>query len=359
MSSKGKAVVAMSGGVDSSVAAALMLEEGWQPVGVTLKLMPRQPALIGCCGSSSDIDDAKRVCEELGIAHYTLDLSILFEDRVIRPFVDSYLAARTPNPCVECNRSLKFGFLLSLAEAWGAACVATGHYARVEDSRLWRAKDAEKDQSYFLYSLTRRELGRVRFPLGDLRKTEVRRRALALGLKTAAKPDSQEICFVGGGDYRGFIKSRLGGGSRPASLKPGPIKDAAGRELGRHGGLAFYTVGQRKGLGGGLGGRRYVVELEPETNTLVVGGSADVFCSRLTAGGVSWTVSAPQGARRAEVRIRHGHVPAPAVIRPLDGDRVSVAFDEPQRAVTRGQAAVFYSGDEVLGGGTIVSRENV
>lgn len=341
----------MSGGVDSSLAAALMAEQGWEAIGVTLKLMPREDTGFGCCGSPADISDAKRVCEALGIAHYTLNLSDIFEDKVIKPFIDSYLNAQTPNPCVECNRSLKFGTLLGLAEAWGAQCVATGHYARVEDGRLYRAKDQAKDQTYFLYSLTPRELGKICFPIGGLEKSEVRARARALGLKTADKEESQEICFVPRRDYRGFLEERVGVGQ--AAFMPGPIKDTAGRELGRHEGLASYTVGQRKGLGLTAAEPRYVVGLEPQTNTLVVGGGGDVSCASFTAGAVSWTTGAPQGPVRASVRIRHRHTPADATLTVEGSGEVGVRFDVAQRAVTPGQAAVFYRGDEVLGGGTI------
>ncbi len=349
--SAGKAVVAMSGGVDSSLAAALMAEQGWRVLGVTLKLLPRLETGFGCCGSPADIEDARRVSESLGIAHYTLDLADLFEDRVIRPFVDAYLSSRTPNPCVECNRSLKFGALLALAEAWGAECLATGHYARVLGGRLYKARDALKDQSYFLYSLTSRELSRVRFPVGDLTKSQVREKARALGLRTADKPESQEICFVPRRDYRAFIASRAG------TLLPGPIKDASGRGLGRHSGLAFYTVGQRKGLGLSGGRPRYVVRLEPQTNTLVVGDARETLVPSFVAAGVSWTSGRPPEDLRAQVRIRHRHPPAWASLSLPGEGRVSVRFEEPQPAVTCGQAAVFYSGDEVLGGGTIAERE--
>ncbi len=355
---KPKAVVAMSGGVDSSVAAALMVERGYDAVGVTLKLLPRVETGFGCCGSPADIDDARRVCETLGIPHYVLELSDLFEDKVIKPFVRSYLSARTPNPCVECNRSLKFGYLLGLAEAWGCERVATGHYAREKDGRLYKAVDERKDQTYFLYSLTPRELSRVAFPVGELVKDEVRARARALGLKTADKPESQEICFVPARDYRAFVAGRDEAQAAPA-LSDGPIRDASsGKELGRHDGLAGYTVGQRKGLGLSGGEPRYVVRLEPETNTLVVGGAAQASSRGVTAAGASWTSGqAPEGPLRASVRIRHRHAPAAASLTPLPGGAVSVAFDEPQRAAAPGQAAVFYDGELVLGGGTITPQE--
>lgn len=333
-----RVLVAMSGGVDSSVAAALAVEAGHEAVGVTLKLLPREGMGFGCCGSQSDVADAKRVCEALGIPHYVVDLAKVFEDKVIKPFVAAYHEARTPNPCVECNRSLKFGTLLGLADAWGCEKVATGHYARVSDGRMLRAVDEAKDQTYFLYMLKKRELDRALFPVGALTKAEVRAKARALGLGTAEKPESQEICFIPGRDYRKVV------GATPA----GPIKDTAGKVLGEHSGLSSYTVGQRKGLGLAGGQARYVVELERESNTLVVGCDQDVYSSGFTMENVSWAGEPP---RRAAARIRHRHAPAAASI-----DGSSVVFDSPQRAVTPGQAAVFYDGEAVLGGGTITRR---
>lgn len=354
---KSRVVVAMSGGVDSSVAAALMAERGFEAVGVTLKLLKRADTGFGCCGSPVDIDDARRVCESLGIPHYVLELSELFEDKVIRPFVEAYLSARTPNPCVECNRSLKFGYLLGLAEAWGCSHVATGHYARVEGGRLLRAVDESKDQTYFLYSLTPRELSRVAFPVGELTKAQVRQKARSLGLKTADKAESQEICFVPGRDYRAFVAGREEAASA-AAFAPGPVRDSRGRELGRHAGLASYTVGQRKGLGLSGGEPRYVVRLEPETNTLFVGGASEALCSEVSVSAVSWTAgSPPAGPLRASVRLRHRHQPAAALVTPTPDGGARVSFDSPQRASAPGQAAVFYDSTSVLGGGTISARE--
>ncbi|OGR86444.1 MAG: tRNA 2-thiouridine(34) synthase MnmA [Elusimicrobia bacterium RIFCSPHIGHO2_02_FULL_57_9] len=277
-------------------------------------------------------------------------MSDLFEDKVIRPFVDSYLHSRTPNPCVECNRSVKFGYLLALAEAWGAETLATGHYARAVSGKLFRAKDLKKDQTYFLYNLTPKELKHVQFPVGELLKSQVRERARQLGLKTADKPESQEICFVPRKDYRGFIESRL---ESAAALIPGPIRDHSGREVGRHRGLASYTIGQRKGLGSLAAQPRYVIRMEPQTNTLVVGGPEETLCSFFTAAAVSWTSGRIPQELAAEVRIRHRHAPALARIVPDGGQRVSVQFEAPQRAVSAGQSAVFYQGEEVLGGGII------
>jgi tRNA-specific 2-thiouridylase len=346
-------LAAMSGGVDSSVAAALLAERGDEVVGVTMKLLPRGATGFGCCGSPADVDDARRVCDRLGVAHYAVDLAELFESKVIKPYVASYLSAETPNPCVECNRSVKFGHLLSLAEAWGCAKVATGHYARVEGGRLFKARDAAKDQTYFLYALGERELARAEFPVGDLTKAEVREKARALGLRTADKPESMETCFVPGRDVRGFVAARPEAAGAPASA-PGPIRATDGRELGAHAGLAGYTVGQRRGLGVASAEPLYVVRLEPETNAVVVGGADEVFAPSLTAGAVTWTRGAPAGPRRAEVRVRHRHPPAAALLTPGADGTVEVAFDAPQRAPAPGQAAVFYSGDEVLGGGTIL-----
>ncbi|MBI4376889.1 MAG: tRNA 2-thiouridine(34) synthase MnmA [Elusimicrobia bacterium] len=348
-----KAVVAMSGGVDSSVAAAVMAREGFETVGVTLKLLGRAETGFGCCGSPADIEDAKRVCEQIGIPHYTLDMAQLFEDAVVRPFIDSYLHARTPNPCVECNRSVKFGALLGLAEAWGAQILATGHYARVFEGKLYRAADRDKDQSYFLYSLGPRELSRVRFPLGELSKAQVRVLARALGLKTADKPESQEICFVPRKDYRSFLTARAPEGT-VAAFTPGPIRDSAGRALGSHRGLASYTVGQRKGLGLAGGEPLYVLDIDAPTNTLVVGRDEEARFSSFVAGGLSWTAGAPSHGRGFLARIRHRHEPAPASIESLSEKEVLIRLEQPQRAVTPGQAAVFYRGDEVIGGGTIL-----
>ena len=345
----------MSGGVDSSVAAALLAEKGDEVVGVTMKLLARGETGFGCCGSAADIDDAKRVCERLGISHYVSDMADVFESKVIRPYVESYLGGTTPNPCVECNRSLKFGHLLALAEAWGCETVATGHYARVEKGRLLKALDPAKDQSYFLYSLNARALSKAEFPVGALSKEAVRDKARRLGLRTADKVESMETCFVPGRDVRRFIEKSAGAGAR--GLAPGPIRDRTGIELGRHTGLASYTVGQRSGLGLSGGEPRFVVSLDPDENAVIVGGSEDVWSSSIIVGALTWT--GPAGAARAEVRIRHRHEPAAAALEKLHDETVTVVFDEPQRAPAPGQAAVFYSWEVVLGGGTILRGENL
>jgi tRNA-specific 2-thiouridylase len=343
----------MSGGVDSSVAAALLVASGVETIGVTMKLLPRAETGFGCCGSPADVDDAKRVCETLGIPHYTADMAEMFESKVIRPYVEAYLGGLTPNPCVECNRSVKFGHLLGLADAWGCARVATGHYARIVDGRLLKSLDAAKDQTYFLYSLTSRELAKAEFPIGGLSKDAVRAKARELGLKTADKAESMETCFVPARDVRGFVAARPEADGA-AALTRGPIRSTDGRLLGEHAGLASYTVGQRKGLGVTAAAPTYVVRLEPETNTLVVGGEGETLSTGLIAGAVSWTRSAPEGPRRASVRVRHRHAPASASLEPRADGTVSVVFDAPQRSPAPGQAAVFYDGDEVLGGGTIL-----
>ena len=366
-----RVVAAMSGGVDSSVAAARLVEQGHEVIGATMRLLPMNGAGFGCCGSPRDLSDAAAVCGVLGIPHYVLDMAAVFDRTVIAPFVDAYRAGRTPNPCVECNRSVKFGYLLRLAVAWGADAVATGHYARIVDGKLYEAKDTAKDQSYFLYALGPRDLGQILFPIGDLSKTEVRARARALGLPTAEKAESQEICFVGGGDYRGFIAARGGpdpgqggpdpgqGGPDPGCGGPGDVFDTAGRKVGRHSGLAGYTVGQRKKLGclkrpGGARARAlYVVKLDAGSNTVVVGSEAEARSGGLVAAGLSWTGGIPVAPCRARVRVRHRHPPAEARLEPAGEGRVRVLFEEPQRAVAPGQAAVFYRDGEVLGGGTI------
>lgn len=345
-----RVLVAMSGGVDSSVAAALVKESGAEAVGVTMKLLGRPETGFGCCGSPADVDDAKRVCERLGIVHYTVDMAKLFEDEVIRPFIAAYAAGRTPNPCVECNRKVKFGHLLGLAEAWGCAAVATGHYARVVNGGLWKAKDQAKDQTYFLYSLTKKELGKVMFPVGDLSKDEVRAHARKLGLKTADKAESMETCFVPGRDVKGFLSAH------GVESKPGRVVSAQGETLGRHGGYAGMTIGQRKGVGVTSKSPLYVTGLDAETNTIVVGAKDDTYSKGLTATGVSWTGAAPSAPVRVEARIRHRHVPAPALLTP-SGATAGLSFDVPQPAVTPGQAVVFYAGEQVLGGGTIARGE--
>lgn len=349
--SRERVLVAMSGGVDSSVAAALVAESGREAVGVTMKLLGRAETGFGCCGSPADVEDARRVCERLGLAHYVVDMAELFASAVIRPFVESYRDGRTPNPCVECNRKVKFGHLLGLAEAWGCAAVATGHYARVEDGRLLRALDESKDQSYFLYSLGPRELGKVLFPVGGLSKAAVRAKARGLGLRTAEKPESMETCFVPGRDVKGFLAAS------GAMSRPGTIVNGRGEQLGRHDGLAGLTVGQRRGLGLTSREPLYVTRLDVDTATVVVGPKEETLFSGLRAESVTWTGQAPCGPIRVSARIRHRHAPASASLEPAPGACARLRFDAPQPSPAPGQAVVFYDGERVLGGGVIARGE--
>jgi tRNA-specific 2-thiouridylase len=347
-----RVVVAMSGGVDSSVAAALLVEQGCEVIGVTLHLAGDASR---CC-SLDDADDARRVAERLGIRYYVANYTSEFRSEVIEPFADAYLAGRTPIPCVACNRRFKFRHLLARARALGAEGVATGHYARVDVDpatglrRLRRAADEAKDQTYFLFDLDQGQLQRVRFPLGELRKDEVRQAARRLGLATAEKPESQEICFVPDGDYAAAVE-RIRPGALPGE---GDVVDEAGRVLGRHGGVHRFTVGQRRGLGIAADRRLFVTALDAPSNRVVVG-DADALLAR-TAGleGVTWIAGAPPpDPIRVSLRIRHRHEGALARLECEPGGRACARFDEPVRAVAPGQAAVFYDGDVVLGGAWI------
>jgi tRNA-specific 2-thiouridylase len=353
-------VVAMSGGVDSSVAAALLVEQGYDVVGITLRVWPWPEAgdparrFGSCCGTEAS-DDARRVARTLGIPHYVLDSEREFDETVIAPFVAEYRRGRTPVPCVACNTELKFGSLLRRARAWDAAAVATGHYARVTRDPatgrclLWKASDGRKDQSDFLWPLTQAQLAAARFPVGALTKEEVRAQARQLGLATADKPESQEICFIPDDDYRGFLRRR-----DPGMFAPGAIVDRRGAVLGRHAGVANYTVGQKKGLGLSTGQPLYVLDLDAATNTVTVGAAGELEQTGLIAEAVNFIAGPPPAEPlRIEARIRHRHVPAQATVRALDRDRAEVRFDEAQRAVTPGQSVVFYQGDLVVGGGVI------
>jgi tRNA-specific 2-thiouridylase len=355
-----KVVVAMSGGVDSSVAAALMVEAGHEVIGVTLKQWEDVDGNLptaGCC-TVGDAEDARRVSAQLGIPYYVLDYVDEFRAAVVEPFGRGYLAGRTPNPCVECNRTVRFKALLERTADLGGDLLVTGHYARIgrdhDGFHLMTGIDPAKDQSYVLYMLTQEQLSRIRLPVGELTKPQVREYAARLGLRTAGKPDSQEICFVGDGNYRDFLAEHF-----PEAARPGPIVDMRGTQIGLHGGTAGFTIGQRRGLGVALQEPRFVVDIDSVTSTIVIGERHDLLASGCAIEEVSFVAGRPPaGFGRApaegavEVKVRYRSHPVPARLS-TDGERWQVLFDEPQAAVAPGQAAVFYRGDEVIGGGTI------
>ncbi|MBM4020019.1 MAG: tRNA 2-thiouridine(34) synthase MnmA [Planctomycetes bacterium] len=354
-----KVIVAMSGGVDSSVAAALLKEQGYRPVGVFMCAGLAKSAAGGpkrCC-SPEDSADARQVAARLGIPFSVLNFAEDFE-RLINHFCEEYGRGRTPNPCILCNRDLKFGRLLEYADALGAAYVATGHYARVEWEagkwRLKRGRDRAKDQSYFLFAVPPERLHRVRLPVGELTKADVRRMARERGLPVHDKKESQEVCFVPGtvGD---LVRAR-----RPDLMRPGPVLDLAGREIGRHEGIVNFTIGQRRGLGVALGRPMYVVGIRASDAAVIVGPPEAALSTGLAADRTVWHEPVPREPVRVEVQIRYRHAAAPAWIKrlnpgPDDNEFVDVRFDQPQPAVTPGQAAVFYREDRVLGGGWIAS----
>lgn len=355
-----RVVVGMSGGVDSSVAAALLVERGYDVVGVTLRVWPWNESddpknRFGSCCSPQTVDDARQVARTLGIPHYLLNSEREFDSAVIQNFTTEYFAGRTPVPCVVCNQRVKFGSLLQRALAWEAKAVATGHYARLETDPatgrilLRKASDSRKDQTDFLWPLSQEQLRHAIFPVGGLTKDEVRAKARSLGLVVADKPESQEICFIPDNDYRSFLRHRDSVGFRA-----GDIVDQSGRVLGRHEGLAAYTIGQRKGLGLSTGEPLYVSALDSERNTVVVGRKEDLAATQLRAIQVNFIpFDRLSGERIVTAKIRHNHIPAPATLRPAGEREVLVIFDEPQRAVTPGQSVVFYQDDLVVGGGVI------
>jgi len=367
-----KIAVAMSGGVDSSAAAAILREQGHELVGFTMQLWDQRrginvdengdPLPSRCC-SLDDVYDARRVAEELDFPFYVLNLERDFERDVVQPFVSSYLNGETPIPCVSCNSRLKFASLDRLAVSLGCEKVATGHYARVEfDSatnryKLLRGKNEQKDQSYFLWELTQAQLSRALFPLGEMSKPETRDAARQHNLTgVSEKKESQEICFVPDGDYAGFIDRYLEYENATERLPgAGEIVDTSGRVIGRHEGIHRYTIGQRRGMGIANERALYVISIDAGKNRVTAGSAEELLSSEFTVAGVNWIAFGDlKESVQAEVRVRYRHTAAPATITPLDNERARIVFDEPQRAITPGQASVFYRGDEVIGGGWIV-----
>ena len=370
--------VAMSGGVDSSAAAALLRAQGHTLVGLTLQLWNQRrlaghegmpEAVRGRCCSIDDVYDARAVAKDLDIPYYLVNQEARFEAEVVRPFVDEYLAGRTPIPCTLCNNHLKFDALLVTARQIGAERIATGHYARnrfdAERGRwiLSRPEDKSKDQTYFLFGLTQEQLSRTLFPLGEMQKPAVRKMAADAGLALAEKPDSQEICFIPGGSYSAFLAAYLEEQGEAVPDSSGELVTAGGEVVGRHEGIHGFTVGQRKGLGAignrgqGTGNSRpaYVLAIHPDSHRVVVGADEELMSRELRAERLNWiSVAGLEGEMRVQVKIRHRHEPAWATLRMEGEERVFAEFDEPQRAITPGQAAVFYDGDEVVGGGWIV-----
>lgn len=353
---KPRVLLGMSGGVDSSVAAWLLKEQGYDVVGVTMKVWPQDcvsRAEDKCCGPQA-VADARGVAHALGIPHYVVDEANEFEKMVIDYFTSEYRAGRTPNPCVMCNEKLKFGNLLNKARALDATHVATGHYARIEhaaDGRatLLKAIDAKKDQSYFLFSLRQEQLASAILPLGGLTKPEVRALAKKMGLKTYDKEDSQEICFVPGNDYTSFLKSHLG----EKDFHPGGIYFKDGTKMGDHEGIEFYTVGQRKGLGGGHGRPVYVIDIDAATHRVIVGDYDDLLRHDCYLSQTNWGDEELSGPVEITTKIRYNYPEVRAIVHPLPGNRARLEFIEPQRSVSPGQAAVCYVGDRVIGGGWI------
>jgi tRNA-uridine 2-sulfurtransferase len=365
---RGLVAIAMSGGVDSSAVAAVLQEQGHPIVGLTMQLwnQRRLPELQGdgpkqhrCC-SLDDVYDAKRVAQHLNFPHYVVNFEEQFEQRVVRPFVDQYLAGRTPIACTNCNTDVKFEPLLRMARQIGAERLATGHYARIhknERSGRWellRARDDSKDQSYFLWGLSQEQLSRSEFPLGELTKEDVRALARRTNLPVAEKPESMELCFVPTGNYVQFIQAYSKDAGISLSKSEGEIVTEDGTVVGHHDGVHNFTIGQRKGLGFSAGKPLYVLSIDPERNRVVVGDDDALRTTSFEVNGVNWvSIEQPAGPVRATVKIRHKHEPAAATVEPLDATTARITFDVPQRAITPGQGAVFYDGDRVLGGAWI------
>lgn len=353
----GKTVIAaMSGGVDSSAAAALLKEQGYNVIGITLNVWPREGvACAKTCCSITDVDDARMVCSALDIPHYVLNMRDLFKEKVIDYFVEEYMKGRTPNPCIACNAHVKFEALLRRAEALGADYIATGHYARISNEGeageyfLRRSADCRKDQTYVLYMLTQQKLAHILMPCGGYTKPEVRAIAEKYGLPTFKKADSQDLCFIGEGGYTGFIRENCS-----ALARPGNVVDGAGRILGRHDGVYNFTIGQHKGLGKYSSEKLFVIKIDASAGDVYVGSGEELFCDTMIVEDINYM----QGGRitdggRVKIKIRYSAPEAEAIVTMLDGGRLKIKFDTPQRAITPGQAAVFYQEDMVLGGGII------
>ncbi len=356
----GMVVVGMSGGVDSSVAAALLTSKGYSACGITMKLWEGSELFSekSCC-SPELAKSALSVCRMIGIPHYIIDVRDEFQKSVIEYFTGSYLSGATPNPCVVCNRFIKWGKLIEIADKLGMDYVATGHYARVQKDAagerflLLKGVDEYKDQSYFLWMLSQKQLSRTMFPVGDLRGDEVREVASELGMKSTSGPGSQEICFIPDNDYRKFLEERCGS----HSIVPGEIRDMSGKVVGHHRGIAFYTVGQRRGLRLAFGKPVYVVDIDPESNTIWIGDDEELCRDGLVAGSTNWiSIDTVEERMRVKASIRYRHGGSGATIFPLTNGEVEVKFDQPQRAITPGQSIVFYDGDLVVGGGVILRR---
>ncbi|MGB9813164.1 MAG: tRNA 2-thiouridine(34) synthase MnmA [Thermovenabulum sp.] len=355
---KNKVVVAMSGGVDSSTAAFLLKNKGYEVIGVTMQIWqnPDEDYVLkegGCC-SLGAVYDARRVADKLNIPYYVVNFREEFKNRVINYFIEEYVAGKTPNPCIVCNKTMKFNLLLKKALEMDSFYLATGHYAKIEfDEKrgrylLKKGKDKTKDQSYVLYNLTQFELEHILFPLGDYTKNEIREIAEKAGLPVAKKPESQEICFVNG-DYKDFIKDKA-----PQSIKPGFFIDSKGNILGKHKGIAFYTIGQRRGLGISSNKPLYVIKMDPQTNTIVVGSEEELLRKEFTVNNLNWiSIEKLYEEKRVNIKIRYNFEEKPGIIYPLNNGRIKVVFDEPQKAITPGQSAVFYEEDIVVGGGVI------
>ncbi len=354
-----RALIAMSGGVDSSMAAKLMLDRGYSCIGCTMQLydhdLGEDPQNRKTCCSLTDIDDARRVCGRIGIPHQIVNYKEEFREKIMEHFVAQYEQGLTPNPCIDCNNLMKFGLLFRKADELDCRYIVTGHYARIEEKNgifhLKKALDPAKDQSYFLYGIPQERMKRILFPLGEYTKEEIRSLADGAGFVNAAKHDSQDICFVPDGDYASMIRTFRG-----HDYPEGDFTDREGRILGRHKGIIGYTIGQRRGLGISAEAPYYVCDICPENNTVILGSNDDLFHRELTVSGLNWITGTPaQREFRCKVRIRYRHAEQDAVVSILSEDRIKVTFDEPQRAITKGQSAVLYDEDEVLGGGIICS----